>query len=188
MPARSFITNGPYWATGSPIGRPCSTSTSAPVARARRRSVSQVTTPPSPTSTRRRCTDRLGRAVEHVDDANRVGTRWPQASSNSAPGSSRTCQIATSLSGRDAHDAGGGAAAPGRPRSPATTVISASASRRRRAPRGAGCRRPTASRSAARRSCRWRAGSSRSGTARACSARRGRAAGTSRCARCPCRR
>ena len=30
MPARSFITKGPYWATGSPMGRPCSTSTSAP--------------------------------------------------------------------------------------------------------------------------------------------------------------
>src|SRR5262245_45905899 len=116
------MTNGPYRATGSPIGRPWSSSasTSRPPASSGTgtpgRSTSPVSVPTSAPSTAR------------VSPSNTYSTRDAAAlaagSSQAAPGSRRRCQIATSASGRDAHELGGGGGGTASPSAPATTVIS----------------------------------------------------------------
>ena len=107
MPALSFITNGPYWATGSPMGRPWR---------------SRASTGSSPG----RQLDRLagldagaGASAEDVaGDVEAARPRTRRACGRSparrggriqeAPGSKRRCQMATSVSVRLAQDRGGG--------------------------------------------------------------------------------
>ena len=98
--ASVFITNGPYWATGSPIGRPWSTqhldlgaspatSSTGDVGLGRRR--------------RCRCRPRRRRRARCRPRTRRAPgpsrARRPAGSAQRAPGSRRRCQMATSASG-----------------------------------------------------------------------------------------
>ena len=118
-----FITNGPYCATGSPMGRPCSTRHSTVVGPVLVSSQSSVARTCSAAWRSTSCgpTRRLSptkkysmRCVPSPCAAGRV---------HSAPGSMRSVQMATSPSGCEAQDSGGGARGSGAPGSaPATTV------------------------------------------------------------------
>ena len=64
------------------------------------------------------------RALEDVERADGVGARGRRQRPLRASGSSTTCQIARSASGRDAHELGGGGGGSSPPSAPAMTVTS----------------------------------------------------------------
>ena len=121
--SRVFITNGPYCATGSPMGRPCSSRHSTawvPV-------FSSAQSWPA-TSSSAACSPRCCGPMRRPSPAKKYSMRrvpWPRAagSTQRAPGARCSVQMATSALACAAQDSGGGAsgaAAPGSP--PATTV------------------------------------------------------------------
>src|SRR5690242_15897438 len=107
MPVRSFITNGPYCATGSSIGRPCNINTCAPEPPAR-----------TLTGASARTTAAVGDVIgveaiavapSYTYNVRTLRSLAALGTVTVASGPTSRCQIATSASARAAHESGGGA-------------------------------------------------------------------------------
>src|SRR5688572_18545166 len=117
------MTNGPYCATGSPIGRPCISSTSTLPSGAAR-----VTGRPAATSIAE-CFVSARPSISSLPPTKKYRVRAVQSplaggSVHFAPCSSVISQIARSASGFAAQESGGGLGGVASSRAPATTVTS----------------------------------------------------------------
>src|SRR3989344_4339704 len=118
-----FITNGPYCATGSPMGRPCSTRHSTAVVPVLVRVQSSVARTCSAAWRSTSCgpTRRLSPTKKYSMRC--VVSPFAAGSVHSAPGSRCSVQMATSPSGWEAQNSGGGGSGSGAPGSAPDTAV-----------------------------------------------------------------
>ena len=117
------MTNGPYCATGSASGRPCSTNASTATDRGRQVQRAIGDDDVAAVGGHRVAVDLEAVALEHVDDAPALAVGGAGAR-RFAPAGMVTCQIATSDPGFAAQESGGGASGSASSNEPAITVTS----------------------------------------------------------------